>query len=252
MKRLLCLLLCLVLLPVAALCEEVSEPVELTGASDFVAPTETADGTPIPEKIQTLIDVAHAQFVKHDWAKLPKNNEYTRWYYGDERKIGWCSVFQIWCMHEAGIPLFKNKDIQVPEDGIFGLAEGKPGNVKVGYEGLERFVLGEAGGIPQPGYLVVYGVRGSTPYTHIAIVETVTPLGDGVYELTTVEGNINSSVRRYRYRYDATPKARYKNMSTVPTEEQTDENCQYKLHSDKWYVTGFAVTWGDAAYEPES
>ena len=80
MKRLLCLLLCLVLLPVAALCEEVSEPVELTGASDFVAPTETADGTPIPEKIQTLIDVAHAQFVKHDWAKLPKNNEYTRWY----------------------------------------------------------------------------------------------------------------------------------------------------------------------------
>lgn len=252
MKRLLCVLVCLLLLPCAALAEETVASAELTGASDFVVPTETADGTPIPEKIQTLIGVAHAQFVKHDWAKLPKNNEYTRWYYGDERKIGWCSVFQIWCMHEAGIPLFKRDDIQVPEDGIFALAEGKPGNVKVGYEGLERFVLGEEGGIPQPGYLVVYGVRGSTPYTHIAIVETVTPLGDGVYELTTVEGNVNSCVRRYRYRYDATPQTRYRNMSTVPAEAQEDPNCQYKLHSDKWYITGFAVTWGDAAYEPEA
>ena len=41
-------------------------------------------------------------------------------------------------------------------------------------------------------------------------------------------------------------------MSTVPEAEQTDENCQYKLHNDTWYITGFAVTWGEAAYEPEA
>lgn len=37
-------------------------------------------------------------------------------------------------------------------------------------------------------------------------------LGDGVYELTTLEGNVNSTVKRYRYRYDLTPKKAYHNM----------------------------------------
>lgn len=243
MKRMLCLLLCLALWPLAALGEEPSSQ------EVFAAPEYTAEGTSVPEAIRALIEVAHGEFEKHDWEKLPKNNDYTRWYYGDERQIGWCSVFQFWCMHQAGIPLFKKDAIEVPADGVFGLAEGKPGNVKLGYESLERFLPGEEGGIPQPGYLVIYGVRGSTPYTHIAIVETVTPLGEGVYELTTVEGNINSSVRRYRYRYDATPKVRYKNMAVVPEAEREDENCQYKLHNEKWYVTGFCVTWGEGERE---
>ena len=242
----LCLLFCLVCLPLAGAAEEAPAQDQA-----YAPPAVTAQGTPVPEKIQALILAARTEFDKHNWEKLPKNNEYTRWYYGDERQIGWCSVFQIWCMHEAEIPLYKKDAIEVPEDGIFGLAEGKPGNVKLGYESLGRFVLGEEGGIPQPGYLVIYGVRASTPYTHIAIVETVTPLGDGVYELTTLEGNINSSVRRYRYRYDATPATRYRNMSVVPEAEREDENCQYKLHNEKWYVTGFCVTWGEGQYDTE-
>ena len=36
-------------------------------------------------------------------------------------------------------------------------------------------------------------------------------MGDGVYELTTIEGNLNSTVRRINYRYDATPKRQYYN-----------------------------------------
>ena len=86
-------------------------------------------------------------------------------------------------------------------------------------------------------------MRASTPYTHIAIVESVTPLGDDVYELTTIEGNLNSSVRRINYRYDATHKRDYYNMSVVPEAEITRENCQYTLQKDTWYVTGFCATW---------
>ena len=145
------------------------------------------------------------------------------------------------------------QDVQVGDADCISAMEGRVGNVYYAFEQHGRWLqCDKMEAVPQPGYLLIYGVRGSTPYTHIVIVETVTPLGDGVYELTTVEGNINSSVRRYRYRYDATPKARYRNMSTVPESEQTDENCQYKLHNDTWYITGFAVTWGEAAYEPEA
>ena len=102
---------------------------------------------------------------------------------------------------------------------------------------------GTEGGVPKPGYLVIYGVRASTPYTHVAIVESVKEMGDGVYELTTIEGNLNSTVRRINYRYDATPKRQYYNMSAVPEDEITEENCQYKLQKDDWYVTGFCATW---------
>jgi len=86
-------------------------------------------------------------------------------------------------------------------------------------------------------------VRSSTPYTHVAIVESVRDLGGGLYELTTIEGNLNSTVRRINYRYNANPKRKYYNMSVVPENEITQENCQYTLQKDDWYVTGFCATW---------
>ena len=61
--------------------------------------------------------------------------------------------------------------------------------------------------------------------------------------MTTIEGNLNSTVRRLNYRYDANPKQPYRNMSVVPTDEITQENCQYTLQKDDWYVTGFCATW---------
>jgi len=86
-------------------------------------------------------------------------------------------------------------------------------------------------------------VRGSTPYTHVGIVETVKELGDGRYELTTVEGNINSTIKRMNYIYDATPAEKYRNMSEIPENEITRENCQYTVHKKDWYITGFGNTW---------
>ena len=198
----------------------------------------------MPLAARNFVLTARAEFEKNNWAKLPKNNEYTKWYYHDNREFGWCSVFQIYCAYHSGLQLIRYKqDVAVEPDACISAMEGRVGNVRLAFEEHGRWVDGTEGGIPKPGYLVIYGVRASTPYTHVAIVESVKEMGDGVYELTTIEGNLNSTVRRINYRYDATPKRQYYNMSAVPEDEITEENCQYKLQKDDWYVTGFCATW---------
>ena len=198
----------------------------------------------MPLAARNFVLTARAEFEKNNWAKLPKNNEYTKWYYHDNREIGWCSVFQIYCAYHSGLQLIRYKqDVNVEPDACISAMEGRVGNVRLAFEEHGRWVDGTEGGVPKPGYLVIYGVRASTPYTHVAIVESVKEMGDGVYELTTIEGNLNSTVRRINYRYDATPKRQYYNMSAVPEDEITEENCQYKLQKDDWYVTGFCATW---------
>lgn len=107
--------------------------------------------------------------------------------------------------------------------------EGRVGNVRLAFEEHGRWLDGTEGAVPKPGYLVIYGVRSSTPYTHVAIVESVRDLGGGLYELTTIEGNLNSTVRRINYRYKREPQAQIYNMSVVPENEITQENCQYTL-----------------------
>ena len=199
----------------------------------------------MPLEARNFVLLARAQFEKHDWAKLPKNNEYTKWFYRDNREIGWCSVFQIWCAYHSGVQLLKYKqDVTVQDGDVISAMEGRVGNVYYAFEQHGRWQQADQmEAIPKPGYLVIYGVRASTPYTHVAIVESVKELGDGMYELTTIEGNINTSVRRMNYRYDATPKKKYNNMFRIPENEITEENCQYKLQKDSWYITGFCETW---------
>ena len=198
----------------------------------------------MPLAARNCVLTARAEFEKNNWEKLPKNNGYTHWYYQDEREIGWCSVFQLYCAYHSGMQLIRYKQgVQVAPEACISAMEGRVGNVYLAFEEQGRWLSGTEGAVPKPGYLVIYGVRASTPYTHIAIVESVTPLGDDVYELTTIEGNLNSSVRRINYRYDATPKRDYYNMSVVPEAEITRENCQYTLQKDTWYVTGFCAPW---------
>lgn len=199
----------------------------------------------MPLAARNFVLTARAEFEKHPFEKLPKANEYTKWYYQDKREIGWCSVFQIYCAYHSGLQLIKYKqDVTVGGEECISAMEGRVGNVYYVFEEQGRWQQADkVEAIPKPGYIVIYGVRGSTPYTHVGIVESVTELGDGVYELTTVEGNINSTIKRMNYRYDATPKKKYYNMSVVPEAEITQENCQYTLHKDNWYITGFGATW---------
>ena len=199
----------------------------------------------MPLTARNFVLLARAQFELHPFEKLPKANDYTRWYYEDKREIGWCSVFQIWCAYHSGMQLVKHKqDVTVGEADCISAMEGRVGNVYYVFEAHGRYQQADKmEAIPKPGYLVIYGVRGSTPYTHVGIVESVTEIGDGVYELTTIEGNVNSTIKRMNFRYDATPNKRYYNMSVVPEDEITREGCQYTLHNKNWYITGFCETW---------
>ena len=198
----------------------------------------------MPLSARNFVRLARAQFELHPFEKLPKANDYTRWYYEDKREIGWCSVFQIWCAYHSGVRLIRyNQKLTLGEDAVFSAMEGRVGNVYKAFDKHGRWLSGTEGAVPQPGYIVIYGVRGSTPYTHVGIVESVTPLGGSLYELTTVEGNVNSTIKRMNYRYDAEPKEKYNNMSVIPEQEITRAGCQYTLHNPNWYITGFGATW---------
>ena len=251
MKRKNCLLaLAMLLFAAAALAEKAPVYMEVPPAAIETQAEGELEGyglefpEDMPLAARNFVLLARAQFEKNDWAKLPKNNEYTKWYYQDNREIGWCSVFQLWCAYHSGMQLIRYKqEIEVQPGECISAMEGRVGNVYLAFEQQGRWLDGTQGGVPKPGYLVIYGVRSSTPYTHVAIVESVVDMGDGIYELTTIEGNINSSVRRMNYRYNATPKKKYYNMQAIPESEIVQENCQYKLQKDTWYITGFCATW---------
>ena len=217
----------------------IQTPAEGTlGAYDLTFPEE------MPLIARNFVLTARAEFEKHPFEKLPKANDYTKWFYQDKREIGWCSVFQLYCGYHSGVQLIKYKqETPVSADTVVTAMEGRVGNVYLAFEEQGRWLDGTQEAVPKPGYLVIYGVRSSTPYTHVGIVESVREIGDGMYELTTVEGNLNSSIRRMNYRYDATPKRKYHNMFVVPEGQITRENCQYRLQNDNWYVTGFCATW---------
>ena len=89
--------------------------------------------------------------------------------------------------------------------------------------------------------------------THIGSVTDVVDLGDGLYAVTTVEGNMSNTVKSYRYIYDSNKTNHYigtenrnklqYNMSVLPADMQTDPLVQYDLHTDYWSVFGFCQTW---------
>lgn len=251
MKRIIAALL-FALLCAACLCAAAA-PVDLEVPPQAIETQAEGElesyGLTFPEEMpltaRNFVLTARAEFEKHPFEKLPKANEYTKWYYEDKREIGWCSVFQIYCAYHSGMQLIKHKqDVTVAPGETISAMEGRVGNVYYVFDAHGRWQQADKmEAIPKPGYIVVYGKRGSTPYTHVGIVESVKEIGDGVYELTTVEGNVNSTIKRMNYRYDATPKRKYYNMSVVPEGEITQENCQYTLHNKEWYVTGFGATW---------
>lgn len=249
MKRFLLALAAMLMLCAGAL----AAPVDLMTAPEAIAtqPEGTLEtyGLTFPDDMplaaRNFVLTARAEFEKHPFEKLPKANEYTRWYYEDDREIGWCSVFQIYCAYHSGVQLIRNKQEYAAGEGdVISAMEGRVGNVYYVFEAQERWQQADkVEAIPKPGAVIIYGKRGSTPYLHVGIVETVKELGEGMYELTTIEGNINSTIKRMNYRYDATPKRKYYNMSVVPENEITQENCQYTLHGKDWYITGFGYTW---------
>ena len=208
----------------------------------------TDDG--MPYAIQNYRYVINREFLTTARKHLGRGNIYTKWYYKSNKEVGWCSVYTIYCVNASG-----NKPLSVDDMDTTNppttmlLKEGQVGNQYDRFFEVERFLA-----VPKPGYLVIYADMDNAYRTvHIATVVDVVDQGNGIYDVTTVEGNMSSTVKRYTYRYDSNQannmegggkdrKLRW-NMQEVPEELQTDILTQYELHTDHWSVFGFCATW---------
>ena len=221
---------------------------------------ELADGTHIyqvtvgddqlPETIKNYIYVLNREFYSVKRAKLPKYNQYAKWYYGRKKEVGWCSVFTIYCANASGNQPLGEKEVDVENPPMVQyFREGQVGNQYDGFNAMGRFV-----DVPKPGYLVIYAdMSNAYRTTHIGSVTDVKDMGDGLYAVTTVEGNMSNTVKSYSFLYDSNKtnhligtedrnKLQY-NMAELPEEMQTDPLVQYTLHTDHWSVFGFGQTW---------
>lgn len=218
-----------------------------------MAMAEQAQEESPPPEIQRMIEIAREQFEKHGGKTLKKTNEYTVWYYGDKTAIGWCGAFTSWCAAQAGVTMLKEAQIIALVDGddskltyekieaipdVFMMQEVNIIRCRNAYIKADRLV-----DIPKPGYQIFYGRVGGAPTLHTGFVESVRLIEDGVYEITTLEGNVGSRVKRFCTRYTLEPKRKHRNFSVVPSKERVVENAQYKLHNADWYITGFGKTW---------
>ncbi|MDD3920574.1 MAG: Ig-like domain-containing protein [Eubacteriales bacterium] len=222
-----------------------------TSAGD-VSFSVTVSANTLPESAKAMVYVAKNEFYTTKRARLPKYNKYAKWYYGKKKEVGWCSVFTIWCANASGNRLLKEEALKtetVTDSDIVYFREGQVGNQYDCFQSLGRFT-----GVPRPGYTVIYGdLDNSYRTTHIGIVVDVADRGEGIYQVTTVEGNMSNSVKSYCYLYDSNAdnhtvgvekgKRLQKNMSALPSEEQTDPLVQYKLHTDHWCVFGYGASW---------
>ena len=234
-------------LPTRAPGAEDAAPEDAQDAPLAQTPAPTATPAPVPAsaaqepppEIAEMIRVAANEVDTTQRKKLGRSNKYTRWYYEDKRTLGWCAVFLDWCANQAGVtPLRLVDAVPMADEAVFYIHEATVPKLQTAYRSTERFT-----DVPRPGYMVIYGVVGGTSSVHVAMVETVTDLGDGVYDITTLEGNVSNTVKRYCIRYIQNPKKQYQNMRTLPKDEQTRDDAQYKLQSEKWFITGFGVTW---------
>lgn len=210
----------------------------------------TVSDDAMPETIKNYIYVLNREFYSVKRAKLPKYNQYAKWYYGRKKEVGWCSVFTIYCANAAGTNPIGEKEVDLANvPTVQFLREGQVGNQYDGFFAMNRFV-----DVPRPGYLVIYADMDNAYRTvHVGSVTDVQDMGGGIYAVTTVEGNMSNSVKSYCYLYDSNKanhmigtKDRNKlqfNMSELPAEQHTDPLVQYELHTDHWSVFGFCQTW---------
>lgn len=210
----------------------------------------TVSDDALPETVKNYVYVLRREFYEVKRARLPKYNKYAKWYYGKKKEVGWCSVFTIYCANASGNEPIKKGDVdlsQVPM--VQYLKEGQVGNQFDGFMDMARFV-----GVPKPGYLVIYADMSNAYRTvHIGSVVDVRDMGDGIYAVTTVEGNMSNSVKSYCYLYDSNKDNHLvgtekglklqNNMAELDEAEQTDPLVQYELHTDHWSVFGFCQTW---------
>jgi len=198
---------------------------------------------PVPEQITQVIERAIAEWAEANNQALPKYNKYTQWFNPHAKNgFGWCGAFVGFQFDEVGIEMDKEYRAKsappLPDGSLFAVRQASQTKLFEGFQSRNRL-----SNIPRPGYYIIYGRRGSTPYTHVALVTAVQPLGEGKYILDTVEGNLNARIRRYQYIYDSLAERKERNITAVPKEMQTNPDTYLYDYVDKFYINVFGQTW---------
>jgi hypothetical protein len=227
---------------ITALAEGSCQIMLTTGAAATAYALTVDDNVPT-ELMKKAIAIAENEFVTLDLGGIRKANKYTKWYSGkDGVAFGWCGAFVGWCFEEAGVPMSRvGKAEKVDENATYAISEAAVGKILKGYQKMERTT-----NIPRPGYMVIYSVTNkSYNNIHTGLVVDVQDLQDGRYLLTTIEGNVSNTVKKYQYYYDSSEEAAQKqeNMQALPSDMQVDEKTCYKLHDEDWFIKVFCQTY---------
>ncbi len=207
---------------------------------------------PVPAVIRDAIGIALNEWEEVGEKRLPQDpsgNKYTKWW---KYACGWCGAFVSYCLDQAGVPLEPTdtyRKVKPHEGGIpYSLREAAVPKLYTGFENMERIT-----DVPRPGYLIIFGAKGYYAYVHVGMVTDVIDLGDGMYQVYTVEGNIGgSTIKRFCFLYNAKAEKQEQNMSYLPESEWAEPDTFYyegprQTKSDgkkyNWYVTAFCQTW---------
>ena len=213
----------------------------------------------IPETIQQVLDLAYEQLNETDGGELKKKNKFTQW--RNNYEYGWCGGFITWLMLQLEVPQAEFKKVPKGEvEGLYHVKEAGVGKLYSGYEKINRITR-----IPQKGFIAVFGTSkavkgsGTTPYYHVGLVYDVEKLEEGLYRITTIEGNVtspgddthkkaNHTVRMYVRDYHLNAEKKAGNLTLVPEAERTkEENALFSYgytYDNKYlYHTIFLMPW---------
>ena len=204
---------------------------------------QSYDRTAVPDQINTVIDFALGEWreaANKAFSRAGSKNKYSFWQCGKGPKcnIGWCGAFLGYVFDTCGVPMDEPTKSTPHESGEpYSVRAAGVGKINKGFERMNRLSM-----VPQPGYLVVYGEQRGYGYKHIGMVTDVDDLGNGVYLLKTVEGNMSNRIKRYCYLFDSNEKQR--NTKPCPKEYIRDDGeiNDYE-HIKKWNITTFCQTW---------
>ena len=204
---------------------------------------QSYDRTAVPDQINTVIDFALGEWreaANKAFSRAGSKNKYSFWQCGKGPKcnIGWCGAFLGYVFDTCGVPMDEPTKSTPHESGEpYSIRAAGVGKINKGFERMNRLSM-----VPQPGYLVVYGEQRGYGYKHIGMVTDVDDLGNGVYLLKTVEGNMSNRIKRYCYLFDSNEKQR--NTKPCPKEYIRDDGeiNDYE-HIKKWNITTFCQTW---------
>ena len=99
----------------------------------------TVSDDALPELIKNYIYVLNREFYTVKRARLPKYNQYAKWYYGRKNEVGWCSVFTIYCANAAGANPIKVAELEeAGESPVQFFREGQVGRQYDGFLEMER------------------------------------------------------------------------------------------------------------------